>query len=70
MGLSKLGPWKVAGPPFRRDAASVTSESCAWRDIFGLRHVYGACLSSQDIMANLTVIHFPNGIQQNGAYFH
>ncbi|KAF2616145.1 hypothetical protein F2Q70_00012605 [Brassica cretica] len=31
MGLSKLGPWKVAGPPFRRDAASVTSESCAWR---------------------------------------
>ena len=37
---------------------------------YRLRHVYGACLSSQDIMASLTVIHFPNGIQQNGAYFH
>ncbi|CAF2252916.1 unnamed protein product [Brassica napus] len=35
MGLSKLGPWKVAGPPFRRDAASVTRDSCARRDIIG-----------------------------------
>uniref|UniRef100_A0A0D3BW51 Uncharacterized protein n=1 Tax=Brassica oleracea var. oleracea TaxID=109376 RepID=A0A0D3BW51_BRAOL len=41
MGLSKLRPRKVPGPLFRRGAASVTRESCGWRDTFGLRRVCG-----------------------------
>ncbi|CAN7094033.1 unnamed protein product, partial [Brassica rapa subsp. narinosa] len=49
----KLESRKVAGPPIRRDAASVTRESCAWRDIAAETRVWSLHgLSSKDIMVN------------------
>ncbi|CAA0388202.1 unnamed protein product [Arabidopsis thaliana] len=52
MGLSKFRPRKVPGPLIRRDAASVTRESCGGEIQIAETRVWSLCgLSADDIMA-------------------